>query len=285
MATVRTAKGTANSKTSGTTLTLTGVNAKRGSFLVVGVVYDTAAGVPTAKWGNGDLVRLGFRHNADAKGAAVFARRRVRNPVAKDIVITWTSAIEARAMAATMLEGVDTKDQEKDRAQDATTTPDSGLTGTLSSTGQSVIAFFCAEGPLNDTRGTPTASTVSGQRDGTNGAPPISNVTIEEYFELNLTTTAAVKTRVTGAANRDWAIQLVTVKETDEVGVLSDLGAERTLTAQEAGDLEASALTWAQTAGNQTEVKTFFPSTKQDIDIKAMMGLFGLALMRVREDV
>ena len=98
MATIRTAKGTAQSKTSGSTLTVSAVNAKRGSFLGVGVAYETSQGVPTATWGNGKLIRLDFQHNAGAAGVALFSRIRVRNPVARDVVVTWPGNILARAL-------------------------------------------------------------------------------------------------------------------------------------------------------------------------------------------
>jgi len=285
MATIRTAKGTNSSKDSGSTLTVSAVNAKRGSLLFVGVAYETSQGFPTAKWGNGDLVRLDFQHNVGAAGVALFSRIRVRNPVARDVVVTWPGAILARAMFVTMIEGVNLKEQVKNRAQDATTTPDSGLTGTLSTTGQTKLAAFCAAGPSSDTQGTPTSPTLAGQRIGTTGAPPSSNVTIEEYFELDIATTAAVKARVTGAASRDWAISLTTIEEWGEISVLSDTGEVRILTAMELGAIEDSVLTWGQTAANQTTVKTWFPSTKQDIDIQAMIDVAGLAFRRIRRNV
>lgn len=286
MATTRTAKGTASSKTSGTTLTVASVSAKRGSFLWVAVAYETSQGVPTAKWGNGDLVRLGFRHNAGASGVAMFARRRVKNPPAKDVVITWPSAIEARAMFVTMLEGVTLKDQVKDRAQDATTTPDSGLTGTLAATNESLIAGFCSEGPSSDAAGTPTASTVAGQRVGTVGAPPISNVTIAEYFELDLATTAAVKARVTGATSRDWAISLVTLEQITETGDLPAAGGTQAheYTAAEMGAFEDQAFTWMDTAANQTTVNGWLPTGRQNLDPGSLAIIFGRTLQKLKSD-
>lgn len=102
----------------------------------------------------------------------------------------------------------------------ATDAPATGLTATLSAADDFAIAYFVSEGPdNNDTFGTMEIlnggvwTAVEGtQRQGTNSAPPASNVTITAGW-LNLTSAQATNARLTGATSRSWACGIVTLKD------------------------------------------------------------------------
>lgn len=196
----RTAKGTASSKTSGTTLTISDVSLTEGASIVVALGYDDAQGHPTSvKWGNRNLrSRLSRDPGGYDIAHSVWTVGQIKKTGTRDLVATWSGSITERAMLAVELMGtkrIDVRAGNNDSV--VTTTPTTGATGAASTMFSFAFAFFVSEGPSTDTvtsgtiddDGTP-ATAASGQRTGTTGAPPASNVTIQEMF-LELTSSAA----------------------------------------------------------------------------------------------
>lgn len=144
----------------------------------------------------------------------------LRDTATRDIVATWAGNINERAMLAVELEGVNRIDQAAGNNESAgTATPTSGTTSPLSSPGNYALAFFVSEGP--ETNDTVTSATIDdngsavtagiGQRAGTNGAPPVSNVTVQEVF-LELTSPLPTKADLVASASRLWTCAIVTLE-------------------------------------------------------------------------
>lgn len=208
----RTAKGMASDKSAGLTFTLSSVLIKRHSYLLVALCYDAGVGAPAVKWGqrrlklikaktaNGITTRLvGMTYNGNSS--------RTRN-----IVATWTStAPTAKTMFATMLKGVGVPDVQVSQAEAASADPDSGAPQMTTYADEICIGAFGSEGPVADTKGAIQNGYSDGQRVGTTGAPPASNVTIHEVYKV-LTETESTAAAKTGATARNWCTVLVTFR-------------------------------------------------------------------------
>lgn len=207
----RTAKGTATSKTSGTSLAVNSVAMVAGDAMVVGVVYDTGQGAPTVAWGNRNLSQIQLQTESGA-ATAIFLLRHINNAATRNVVATWAGNITAKAMFVTAISGVKIQDVSQSAGQAATTDPATGTAVTSTQPDTISIAAFGHQGPPSDTVGTVGSGHTSGQRAGTSGAPPASNVTIHETFEI-LSATGSVRATKTGATSRSWANVILAVKE------------------------------------------------------------------------
>jgi hypothetical protein len=207
----RTAKGTASSKASGTTLAVNSVSAVPGDALVVGIVYDTGAGAPTVKWGQRSLRQKSTATQVQSGIAvATFILSHINNTATRNIVATWGGSITAKAMVIVGITGANITDVAAKQGQTATGSPDT--TSDTSTVADTIsIAFFGSEGPSSDTVGTVGSGHTSGQRVGTAGIPPVSNVTIHETYEI-LSSTGTIQATKTGATSRDWASVIVALK-------------------------------------------------------------------------
>lgn len=195
----RTSKGTASSKAAGSTLTISDVTLSEGATLVAALGYDDALGHPTSvKWGGR---KLHSRIDRDPGGYdiahSVWTLRSKRGGT-RDLVATWSNNINERAMVAVELKGtrrIDVSAANNDST--ATTTPTTGTTPTPDTGYAFALAFFVSEGPQNDTVTSGTidddglpATATEGQRAGTGGAPPLSNITVQEMY-LEMTSAVA----------------------------------------------------------------------------------------------
>lgn len=221
--TTRTAAGTASSKTSGSTLTISNVSLTSGAALVVGLAYDDAQGHPTSvTWGQRNLkIRppAATRNPAYDIAMSVWTVGSVRDTATRDVVVTWAGNIAERAGIAVELEGVNRLDQAAGNNEAVgTTTPNAGTTAPLSSPFNYALAFFVSEGPSSDTvtsatiddDGTPATASI-GQRAGTVGAPPVSNVTIQEVF-LELTSPLPTTADLVAGTARLWTCAILTLE-------------------------------------------------------------------------
>lgn len=186
MAQTRTALGTNSAKTSGTSLTITGVTVPLGRTLIVGIAYDNSQGVPTSvKYGKRELTELKKRANAGTgMTVALWRAAYLKHETSRDIVATWSAAIGARAMFATYITEAGRTDVDNSGEQDATTTPATGAIVTTTVASTIHIAAFMANGPNSDAAATANLGHTIGQRIGTIGAPPVSNVTLQETYEI-----------------------------------------------------------------------------------------------------
>ena len=221
MAVTRIAKGTGSSKTNGATLTLSDISLDHGAMLVVGLGYDDAQGHPTSvTWGNRQLVRKTNRNPGGYDIAmSMWVIPYVKKPNTRDLVATWAAAIDERAMFATQLMGAGRIDDRMGN-NDAVGTAAPGTTATVTLTTDQDFALcaFVSQGPSRDAPGTAEIKdagsfvvATSGQRAGTAGAPPLSNVTIQETY-LHLTATDATEGRLQDATARLWVSAILAVR-------------------------------------------------------------------------
>jgi len=234
MSITRTAKGVANSKTSGTTLTISSVALVKGSMLEVALGYDDVNGHPTSvKWGNRLLNNKVSRDSVGIDIAlSVWVLPSVKNGSTRDIVATWSGSIVERTMVASQLVGANRIDKKAGNSDKVgTTDPVTGTTATLSTDAGFATCYFVAQGPASDAIGiaqirdaTVLAAATIGQRSGTVGAPPVSNVTITEAF-LELTTDDPTDGTL-NATSRLWESVIVVARDSvvNKVGItISDL--------------------------------------------------------------
>jgi hypothetical protein len=216
MTITRTAKGTAINKTGALTLTLSSVELQPGQLLIVGISYDIGSGEPEILWGQ----RL-CRPRRTVAGNGLVTRicsmiYRGDTARTRNIVATWTStAPQAKALFATVVEAevpFGAEDVDAAQAEALTTDPDSGTAVQTTEEDGFLIGAFGSEGPPADTVGTLQNGWSSGQRAGTAGPPPVSNITIHEGYKI-LTASEAAQAAKTGATERNWCTVLVAYKE------------------------------------------------------------------------
>ena len=221
MGIVRTAKGTASAKTSGTTLTVSSVTVVPGTALVVGVAFDNSEGEPVVTLKNKEfkLVPGSKQANADSGMSVALLRKLLHQGGVKDVIATWPGSITHRAMFVTEVTEASKKDVGNSNEQDGTTDPATGPTVTSTKADTISIAAFASLGPSSDTPGVAGSGHTLGQRVGTTGSPPISNVTIQETYEI-LSATGNVRATLTGATERVWASTIIAFKATQTYTVI-----------------------------------------------------------------
>ena len=142
MAIVRTAKGTAQSKTSGTTLTIASVTVPQNHSLIVGLAYDNAFTAPTTVTHSNRPLRRKIQQDNATRSihSSMWIKGGYANEQTGSIVATWSSAIVERAMFATSLDLEINEDDDASRSETTTTTaPSSGRTGALITAGSFVV--------------------------------------------------------------------------------------------------------------------------------------------------
>ena len=191
--------------------------------MTVAVAYDDTQGHPTVTWGERTLRNPISRDpvNID-KSISIWRIANIRNTSTRDITITWPANIAARAAICTVVEGANKIDQDAGNNQAAATTL--GTTNPcapMTETNNFVLGYFVTEGPeTNDTVSNPeidlngvwTPATL-GQRAGTNGAPPVSNVTITEVYHQIVDGCAGTEMRLTNSTAREW-VNIIIALET-----------------------------------------------------------------------
>lgn len=206
MAITRTARLTATSKTSGTTLSLASQTVSAKSLLVVYLAYDDAtldsvtfAGTPLTLGdpvlGAGVRTRLAWLYVANATTGVVTA--------------TWASAITAKAMVAdsfvssqtTWVPFDDANNTNTGTGAAASTAATSAIVGGTESIRVGVVG---TEGPSGDTAGTWVEPNTNGQRVGTTGNPAAGNVTVSSAYRLAPTAGSTTGLSKTGMTSRDW---------------------------------------------------------------------------------
>ncbi len=218
MGIVRTAKGTASAKTSGTTLTLSSVTVTAGRTLVVGIAYDNSHGDPVVKLKNKEFRLVPGSKQANGIGTVAFFRKLIHKSGTRDVVATWTDNITARVMFVTEITEASKKDVGNSNANDSTTAPGTGSAATSTAADTISIAAFASLGPSSDTPGSAGVGHTLGQRVGTTGSPPTSNATIQETYEI-LSATGNVRSALSGATSRDWASTVIAFKATQKYTV------------------------------------------------------------------
>lgn len=217
-----TGKGTAKAKVSGNELQITGIALEIDSAVVVAVGNDDVQGPPdTVKWGKRHLHRRVNRTPAGIDvGMSVWTAASIKKAGTRPITATWADDITERVMLVSELKGANRISVKIGVNETVDTgSPETADTSALETVNDFALAYFCMEGPAgNDTVGTleikdagsyETATT--GQRDGTAGAPAISNIGIQEFY-LQLTSCLPTAARITGATARKWVCALITME-------------------------------------------------------------------------
>jgi hypothetical protein len=223
---IRTPKGTQSSKALGNTLSLAGVEMPRQSALIVGVIYETGQGAPLVKWGQRELSQI-VTQTQTGIATALFILRHINNHRTRPVTCTWAGDITAKAMFVTGLEHVNIKDVSQNNGQTTTADPATGAVVQSTKPKTIQIAAFGSRGPESDDAGVVGSGHASGQRVGSTGAPPNSNVTIHETYEV-LSAVGNVRATKTGATPRPWANVILAIKRSNRahVGItISDLEA------------------------------------------------------------
>ena len=208
MAVTRTARGSATSKTSGSTLQITAQSLNIRDLLVVYLAYDDQT-LDSVFWGtqgmtlgdavlgNGVRTRLAWCE-ADATAS-------------RTITATWAGALTAKAMAAdSFRSSVTTAGWAWTADENAT---DVGV-GTAASTPATLpivggtesvrVGVVGTEGPSGDTAGTWVEPNTAGLRVGTTGNPAASNVTVSAAYRLAPVAGSTTGLSKTGMTSRDW---------------------------------------------------------------------------------
>jgi len=242
-------KGTNSSKVSGTTLTISSVAMKAGECLAVFAGYSDAQGHPTIKWGNRQLKQRIVRDPTFDVAGGWWTIARVRDTATRDFVATWPSAIAERAMFAVCIDGANLIDEKQGNIDGVDTGgPVTGVTATLSVDDGFAVCGFVSEGPSSDSAGTAEikdggsfTSATMGQRDGTTGAPPVSNVTVQGT-SLVLSSSTATEGRLVSATSRKWTSMILVFKNMDDwkQGITpTDTGAVQEIVDAAGGDSDA----------------------------------------------
>jgi hypothetical protein len=214
----RTAKGTAQEKTSGTTLTISNVEIDTNAAILVGIGFDQSQDVPDVKWGNTSLTKIRSRLDSTSGiGTALYMKANVWNGRTADIVATWSSAIGARAMCAVQWTGCIIEDIGRNNIQASTTTPNSLMTGLSEYDYHFNWCIHSSAGPVEDTPGTieGTYGYSQGQRVGTTGGG--LDVTIQETWR-NFEETTDSRSRMTGATEQAWVTCITVLRDHTQLG-------------------------------------------------------------------
>lgn len=207
----RTELGKWSGKASSTSIaSSSAVTVNAGSMLSVGTLAVAGVAPTSVTWGNRELSRLIGRTQSGMTVDA-WILRHINNTATRTITATWAAANPGKVMIATALDGVNVLDVSQGNTQTATTDPATGTAVTTTVAATFHLAYFASRGPETDTVGTVGVGHTSGQREGTTGAPPVSNVTLHETWE-ELTATGNTRSAKTGATARDWANVIVALK-------------------------------------------------------------------------
>jgi rubrerythrin len=222
MAITRTAKGTASDKSSGLTLTIGSIEVIAPAALLVYLAYDDGNGHPVVEWGQQDLMPR-QRTSGNGLTCALYKMVKKNGTNTNDVVATWTTtAPTAKVMIAIETAEATKIDRKSGNAQAATTEPGSGKEQNTTFDDEIFFGAFASEGPPTDTTGTLQNGFTSGQRVGTSGAPPVSNITLHEGYKI-VSAKETTRARKTGATERDHVTLLTMLYDPTAVSILIGL--------------------------------------------------------------
>ena len=183
----RTAKGAISSKVADTKITLSNVSLTENHGVIVIVGFHGTA-LPTS-------VEAGLRdftankavqriNSTEAFGAAVYYIRRLKNGNTRDFVATWAASTQVRSLQViTIDKPILFVEAAGNIATTASPTTSSNLLD-LPTHDCFHVGYHVAKGGTPDVALTFPADWVDGQRDGTAGVPPASNITISEAYKF-----------------------------------------------------------------------------------------------------
>jgi len=220
MAQTITAKGTAVSKTSGTTLTTSSISILGGQTLVIGVGFDSSVSAnPTSVKFGTVTANLVKQTTIGTSWRLCTYERRILNTKTRDCVVTWPTANTTKVMTVSVTT----------EAGDYNLTGDGiHLAGTVSIAGNALaidhiktlhIAHHLTNGPSSDASGTSSTGHTLGQRTGTTGDADTTNLTIQERYKIITATTVAAGSFT---ATEDYQIKTIGATDFTLIGAASN---------------------------------------------------------------
>lgn len=227
MAQTRVPKGTNSSKTSGTALTVSGVQPAAGSTLVVAVAWEDEgqSDKPTIKWGNRELK---YVIGSEAQRGDTVVRQyktRVKVGKAKDVTVTWQNAKTTRCMFVTEITEASKVDAVQINDGPSTLAPGTGAAVQTTVANTIHIAAFAIIGPSTDAVPTANIGHTLGQRVGTSGGGAASNITLIETYEILPASLVNVRSTLTLLTSRAYcaniaaysAVETYTIASTEHI--------------------------------------------------------------------
>ena len=207
----RTAKGAATAKASSTTVTLSSVSLTEGHS-VFAIVGGHGTGVPSVDAGTRTMNKVIQRvDNTASFNATIHYIRRIKNGNTRDFVATFPSAVTAKSLIVLTLDIPVIFFEGAGNIQNTASPTTSANLLDLPVHDCFHLAGMIHEGPDSDAVLTPPTDWNTGQRDGTVGAPPISNVTAAEFWKIGRCIDPE-EMDATGTETRDWCNVLATFK-------------------------------------------------------------------------
>jgi len=261
-----TAKGTAQAKTTGTTLTLANVTLAEGASLIVSAgYYGSLQYITDIKWGAVDLAQAAYHSTLNGGVYSEIWLLHAVTAGTHDIVITWDSNLTARSMTAEQVTGLTATPE--DTAAWAgvddggpSTAPDSGAGAETLAPSSLLYGSVLTSGPVEDTAGSWGGSFTASQRDGTTGSVATSNVVISTGYRITsaVGTYAAAKS---GCTSRYWTAAIIVLRgPTETVVDPAEMQAQAVTQTQQtitnAADVQADVTTQPQeTVANAADVQ------------------------------
>lgn len=222
----RTAKGIIKTKASGTTLTLGSVSLTKNHSIFAIVGFKGTDLPSSVKAGTKNLAKVIHRIDAGKGfGAAIYYKRIIRNGNTRDIVATWASSIAAKVMAVITVSEPLIFFEGAGNIQNTASPTTSQAASDLPVHNCFHLGGFLSEGPGSDAAPTLSVDWTAGQRDGTTGSPPASNLTLMEGYKTGRCIDAE-EMDSSGSASRDFCNVLATFKPCPEFPLIDADGAE-----------------------------------------------------------
>jgi len=219
MAVARTAKGTANSKTSGTTLSLASVAIAQDCSVVVFLAHDPVS-VTSVTWNSIGLTKEKEEtHGTNVQGS-IWALHDC-NAATGTVTVTFGSAIDAKAMTVIQLQGdlVEAGGRQAlvtdvaVSSQGTGTAPASGTSAALTYPGEFAVGMIGVEFTFGSGG---TSNFSNGQSSSTSGGVADTNIGVADYFLQVGEVTTGQGISNTGATSGDWTALCVVFKENVE---------------------------------------------------------------------
>lgn len=215
MSITRTAKGTAQSKANGSSLTLSSVAIAAGASIVVFVAHDPIS-ITSVTWNSIGLTKDVEATNGSNVQGSIWSLHNASSATG-NVVVTFSGNIDAKVLTAIQLSGIKNP-LSLDVFTSATgtgTAPSSGATGTLANSAEFAVGAIGFE-TTSVSIGTWQNSFTDGQNIATSGGTDDTNIRGNDgYFHAGDLTnsTAGLTASKTGAASLDWAALIAVYQE------------------------------------------------------------------------
>lgn len=242
----RTAKGTAQSKTNGTTLQVASVAIAQNGSVIVNLAHDPVT-VTSVKWNSLDLTKVIEATSGSGVQGSQWAKHNC-DAATGNVDVSFASAIDAKAMVVLQLIGENIAtggELATDKSSSGTgsgTSPNSGPTAAQLYPGELAIGGFMLEA-LFFSHGTGTFNI--GQLNGTSGGADDTNVAVADYdLQLGESTSAVTFSRSGTSQSGNWVAIVVTYNENTTAEVRVAQESRTWLYSQDRVEIAQESRTW-----------------------------------------